>query len=92
MPAHTKVSVAWQTVFTFLPIVNFWAFYRMRKLCKYVLYVIVPSIALSITINFHFAVFGATGQFDSFRNTPARTKTIRQSLPSSTRKVDDSMP
>lgn len=48
MPANHKVSVAWQIVFTFLPIVNLWAFYRIRKLRKYVLYVIVPSIMLSI--------------------------------------------
>jgi len=50
MPADHKVSVSWQIVFTFLPIVNFWAFYRIRKLRKYVLYVIVPEIVLSIAI------------------------------------------
>lgn len=47
MPADHKVSVAWQIVFTFLPIVNLWAFYRIRKLQKYLLYVIVPSIVVS---------------------------------------------
>jgi hypothetical protein len=50
MPANHKVSVPWQIVFTFLPVVNFWAFYRIRKLRKYMLYVFVPSIALSIII------------------------------------------
>ena len=40
--------------FTFLPIVNFWAFYRIRKLRKYVLYVIVPSIAISIILYAYF--------------------------------------
>lgn len=49
MPANHKVSVGWQIVFTFLPIVNFWAFYRIRKLRKFVLYVLVPEI-LVLTI------------------------------------------
>lgn len=50
MPENHKVSVAWQIVATFVPIVNFWAFYRIRKLRKYLLYVFVPSIALSIAL------------------------------------------
>lgn len=50
MPADSKVSVAWQIVFTFLPIVNFWAFYRIRELRKYVLYVITPEIILGVVI------------------------------------------
>ncbi len=48
MPANHKVSVGWQIVFTFITGLNFWAFYRIRKLRKYVLYIVVPSIALSI--------------------------------------------
>jgi len=55
MPANHKVSVAWQIVFTFLPIVNFWAFYRVRKLLKYLLYVFVPSIALSIVFGYFYS-------------------------------------
>ena len=47
MPADHKVSVAWQIVALFLPIANFWAFYRIRKLRKYVLYVVLPSVATS---------------------------------------------
>jgi len=50
MPANHKVSVAWQIFFTFIPIVNFWAFYRIRKLTKFLLYVIIPAIAASIAI------------------------------------------
>jgi len=50
MPANHKVSVAWQIVATFVPIANFWAFYRIRKLRKYVLYVIVPEIVVSIAL------------------------------------------
>lgn len=50
MPAEKKVSVAWQIVFMFLPIVNFWAFYRIRRLRRYVLYIIIPQIIISIAI------------------------------------------
>jgi hypothetical protein len=51
-----KVSVAWQIVFTFIPIANFWAFYRIRKLRKYALYVIVPEIILtSVLLWYYFA-------------------------------------
>jgi len=48
LPANNKVRVAWQIVFTFIPIVNFWAFYRIRKLRKYVLYVVVPEMVIGI--------------------------------------------
>jgi hypothetical protein len=41
------VSVAWQIVFVFLPVVNFWAFYRIRRLRRYLLFVTVPAIALA---------------------------------------------
>jgi hypothetical protein len=50
MPADHKVSVAWQIVATFVPIANFWAFYQVRKLRKYLLYVLLPAIVLSFGI------------------------------------------
>jgi hypothetical protein len=50
MPADHKVSVAWQIVFTFIPILNWWAFYRIRKLQKYLLCVVLPSIVTSIAL------------------------------------------
>lgn len=50
MPADHKVRVGWQIVFTFLPVVNFWAFYRIRRLRRYVLFIIVPQIAISAII------------------------------------------
>ena len=50
MPANHKVSVAWQIVATFVIIANFWAFYRIRKLRKYLLYVYVPSIIISMAV------------------------------------------
>jgi hypothetical protein len=72
MPADHKVSVAWQIVFTFIPIANFWAFHRISKLRKYVLYVIVPMIAVSVAISAYIssisdaleASFGYPGYFD----------------------------
>jgi len=48
VPANHKVSVGWQIVFTFLLVVNFWAFYRIRKLRKYAVYVIAPEIVIGI--------------------------------------------
>jgi len=50
VPANQKVSVGWQIVFTFLPVVNFWAFYRIRKLTKYFFYVVLPSIVFAMAI------------------------------------------
>jgi hypothetical protein len=56
LPADHKVSVAWQIVFTFIPFVNFWAFYRIRKLRKYLLFVVLPVVL--ITSLFAGAFFG----------------------------------
>ena len=53
LPANRKVSVAWQIVFTFIPIVNFWAFYRITKLRKYVLYIVVPSAIVPIILAYY---------------------------------------
>jgi len=50
MPANHRVSVAWQIVFTFIFGLNFWAFSRIRKLRKYLLYVFVPSVASSAAL------------------------------------------
>ena len=47
MPAKGKVSVGWQVVFAIISPVNLWAFYRIRKLRLFALYVIVPSIIVS---------------------------------------------
>jgi len=47
MPAKGKVSIRWQIVFAIISPVNLWAFYRIRKLRLYALYVIVPSVIIS---------------------------------------------
>lgn len=78
MPASSKVSVAWQIVFTFLPIVNFWAFYRIRKLRKYVLYVIVPEIVVSIVIlaivnSWQYGYIGTLNWYEGDNTTPPYT-------------------
>ena len=47
MPAKGKVSIRWQIVFAIISPTNLWAFYRIRKLRLYALYVIVPSVIIS---------------------------------------------
>ncbi len=47
MPAKGPVSVLWQIIFVvFIPILDLWAFYRIKKLKKYLLYVYVPQIVI----------------------------------------------
>ena len=51
MPARGKVSILWQIVFVvFIPILDLWAFYRIQKLRKYLLYVYVPQIAVGLIV------------------------------------------
>lgn len=46
MPAKGKVSIGWQVVFAIISPVNLWAFYRIKKLRLYALYVMVPSAVI----------------------------------------------
>ncbi len=46
MPAKGKVSIGWQVVFAIISPVNLWAFYRIKKLRLYALYVMVPSTVI----------------------------------------------
>lgn len=64
MPANQKVSVAWQIVATFIIIANFWAFYRIRKLRKYLLYVGAPSF-LFAGVLFYLSFVGVWVNFSS---------------------------
>ena len=49
MLAQGKVSIVWQIIFVlFVPITGIWAFYRIKKLQKMILYVVLPSIALTL--------------------------------------------
>lgn len=47
MLAKGKVSIGWQVIFAIISPVNLWAFYRIKKLRLFVLYVIAPSIIVS---------------------------------------------
>lgn len=42
MPANSKVSVGWQIVASLITGVDVWAFYRIRKLRKFLLFIIAP--------------------------------------------------
>ena len=49
MPAQGKVSIVWQIIFVlFVPIAGIWAFYRIKKLQKMILYLALPSLALTV--------------------------------------------
>lgn len=44
MPAKGPVSILWQILFVvFIPFLDLWAFYRIKKLKKYLLYVYLPQ-------------------------------------------------
>ena len=51
MPAKGPVSILWQIIFTFIPVLDLYAFYRIKKLRKYLLFVIVPPIVIIIGIS-----------------------------------------
>ena len=49
MPAQGKVSIVWQIIFVlFVPIAGMWAFYRIKKLQKMILYLVLPSLVLTV--------------------------------------------
>ena len=56
MPAKGPVSILWQIIFTFIPILDLYTFYRIKKLRKYFLYVIIPLFAITFGITFLFVL------------------------------------
>ena len=51
MPAKGSVSIFWQIIFVvFVPFLDLWAFYRIRKLKKYLLYVYIPQLFIGVII------------------------------------------
>ena len=51
VPAKGPVSILWQIVFAlFVPIADIWAFYRIKKLRKAILYITLPSLGLMILV------------------------------------------
>lgn len=51
MRAKDKVSIRWQVVFAIISPLNLWAFYRIKKLRKYLLCVFVPSIIVGLVLS-----------------------------------------
>jgi len=54
MPPNHKVSVGWQVVAQFIPVVDLWSAYRIRKLRKFVLYVYLPYIVNSAVYLYYY--------------------------------------
>lgn len=50
MPANGPVKIIWQIIFTFIPILDLWAFYRIKKLRRYFLFVVIPASVILIII------------------------------------------
>ena len=47
----SKVNVRWQCLFAFIPFINFWASYRIRKLRKYLLlYLALKGVDFVVSI------------------------------------------
>ena len=47
MPAKGPVSILWQILFVvFVPILDLWAFYRIKKLRRYLLFVYLPQLII----------------------------------------------
>ena len=53
MPANHKVDDIRQVAATFVPVINFWAFYSIRKLQKYLLYVVLPQAVILAVISWY---------------------------------------
>ena len=51
MPAEGKVSLAWQIIMVLLiPIAGIWAFYRIKRLQKAFLYIMLPQIIMVVVV------------------------------------------
>ena len=75
MPAEGKVSLVWQIIFVLLiPIAGIWAFYRIKKLTKAFLYLILPEIILVVLLMASIFLMmpneDAINSFESFDSPP----------------------
>lgn len=50
MPAKGPVRIVWQIIFIFIPVLNLWAFYRIKKLRKFFLIIWIPEIVITLVI------------------------------------------
>jgi len=78
MPAQRPVKIIWQIIFTLIPVVDLWAFYRIKKLRKYILWVYFPVIIITMLIvipetlsEIDTAQEGELGFYDEFTVTDA---------------------
>jgi len=84
MPAKSPVSIFWQIIFVvFIPILDLWAFYRIAKLKKYLLYVYLPQIIVEVI--FVFTIFKIVSENDleeleSFSDMPGELLLIIPSI------------
>ncbi|MDH3203088.1 MAG: hypothetical protein OEL81_00215 [Nitrosopumilus sp.] len=74
MPAKGPVSVLWQIIFTFIPILDLYAFYRIKKLRRYFLYVVTPVIGITIVIITIFVIGGLQSPDFSFDDDSVTSK------------------
>ena len=70
MPAKGPVSILWQIIFVvFVPILDLWAFYRIKKLKKYLLYVYVPQFIIGgIIVSFIFGMVFEENNIEKLEN------------------------
>jgi hypothetical protein len=50
LPAKGPVRIVWQIIFIFIPVLNLWAFYRIKKLRKFFLIIWIPEIVITLVI------------------------------------------
>lgn len=50
LPAKGSVKIVWQIIFIFIPVLNLWAFYRIKKLRKFFLFVWIPEMIITLII------------------------------------------
>ena len=50
MPSKGPVKIVWQIIFIFVPVVDLWAFYRIKKFRKFVLMVWIPEIVITMVV------------------------------------------
>jgi len=50
LPAKGPVKIVWQIIFIFIPVLDLWAFYRIKKLRKFILIVWIPEIVITMVI------------------------------------------
>ena len=50
MPAKGPVKIVWQIIFIFIPVLDLWAFYRIKKLRRFALMVWIPETIITMII------------------------------------------